>query len=155
MPGIFNHFAYCLVVTGTSRSDWFFLAITRNDWCHRLTVTLVPIKSKESTGHTKKHFMTSRVTYVTNGMQHFMKCCIKDICHQWHGTFCEVLYQRHVTNGMERFVKCCIKDMSPMAWNVSWSAVSNAGCPSTFHPTRDFSFLLAYNLLISLTENIN
>ena len=39
MPGIFSHFAYCLVVTGTLRSDWFLLGITRNDWFHRLTVT--------------------------------------------------------------------------------------------------------------------
>ena len=95
---IFSHFVKCLGFSVISRIAWWsqelrevtdFLAITRNDWCHRLTVTLVPIKSKESTGHTKKHFMTSRVTYVTNGMQRFVKCCIKYICHQWHATFCE------------------------------------------------------------------
>ena len=42
------------------------------------TQTLSQIKSQEFIGHVQKHLITIRpLTYVTNGIQDFVKCCIK------------------------------------------------------------------------------
>ena len=46
------------------------------------TQTVARIKTREYTGHRKQHFMTiSPVTYVTNDIQCFLKCCIKSPVH--------------------------------------------------------------------------
>ena len=46
------------------------------------TQTLAQIKSQEFIGHMQKHFITtSPLTYVTNGIQDFVKCCIKSWVH--------------------------------------------------------------------------
>ena len=45
------------------------------------TQTLSHIKSQQIIGHMKQHFMTaSPLTYVINGIQDFVKCCIKVQC---------------------------------------------------------------------------
>ena len=41
------------------------------------TQTLAQIKLQEFIGHVKQHFMTGPLTYVTNGIQDFVKCYIK------------------------------------------------------------------------------
>ena len=41
------------------------------------TQTLSEIKSQESIGHVRKHFIRRPLTYITNGIQDFVKCCIK------------------------------------------------------------------------------
>ena len=43
------------------------------------TQTLTQIISQEFMGHLKQHFMTSPVTYVTNGIQDLVKCCMKNM----------------------------------------------------------------------------
>ena len=45
------------------------------------TQTRAQIKSEEFIGHVKQHFMTSPLTYVTKGIQDFVKCCIKCFVH--------------------------------------------------------------------------
>ena len=46
------------------------------------TQTLAQIKSAEFIGHINQHFMTtSPLTYVTNGIQDFVKCSIKGWVH--------------------------------------------------------------------------
>ena len=42
-----------------------------------ITQTLPQIKSQEFIGHIQKHFITCPLTYVTNGIQDFVKCCMK------------------------------------------------------------------------------
>ena len=37
------------------------------------------LKSQEFISDIKQHFMTSPPTYVTNGIQEFVKCCIKSL----------------------------------------------------------------------------
>ena len=45
------------------------------------TQTLSQITSQECTGHTQTHLITTRpLTYVTNGIQDFVKCYIKVGC---------------------------------------------------------------------------
>ena len=47
------------------------------------TQTLPQIKSQEITGHLRQHFITTRpLTYVTNGIQDFVKCYIKSWVHR-------------------------------------------------------------------------
>ena len=46
------------------------------------TQTLSQIESQEFMGHIQKHFITTRfLTYLTNGIQDFVKCCIKSYMH--------------------------------------------------------------------------
>ena len=45
------------------------------------TQTLFQIKSQECVGHIQKHFISSPLTYVTNNIQDFVKCCIKSWVH--------------------------------------------------------------------------
>ena len=46
------------------------------------TQTLSQIKSQEFAGHIQKHFIiASHLTHVTNGVQDFVKCCIKRWVH--------------------------------------------------------------------------
>ena len=50
------------------------------------TQTLAQIKSQEFADHIKQHFMTCPVTYVANGIQDVVKCCIESWMHLnlWH-----------------------------------------------------------------------
>ena len=46
------------------------------------TQTLSQNKSQKSIGHKEQHFMTTNpLTHVTNGIQDYVKCCIKRWVH--------------------------------------------------------------------------
>ena len=67
------------------------------------TQTVSQMKSQEIIGHIKQHFMTtSPLTYVTNGIQDFVKCCIKrwvhlDLQHTTCFLVVYILYTRTLT----------------------------------------------------------
>ena len=69
------------LVPHNNKMYWVFLSLPINIMVST-TQTVSQIKSQEFIGHIQKHFITtSLLTYVTNGIQEFVKWCIKGWVH--------------------------------------------------------------------------
>ena len=85
-----------------------FIFITSQLFLVSTTQTINQTKSQESIGHKQKHFITSPFEFVTNGIQDFVKCCIKSSVHLDLDltTCCLVDYIRKTMN-YDTEICCC------------------------------------------------